>query len=158
MQLVDNVYLPKNIPDDHDLQYKIIQAKLANELESKHSKNWILTQYLNDVPYGTVDGQSAIGVAAASQMFFDKPVKDIDLAQVALLAGLPQAPTTYNPFLHPQLAKRRRTEVLPAMVELRLHHPRQARTANASGLQVEANSAYQTDSAALRLRLRSGSS
>jgi penicillin-binding protein 1A len=146
MQLVDNVYLPTQLREEHDLKYKVVQAKLANELESKHSKDWILTQYLNDVPYGTVDGQSAIGVAAASQMFFDKNVKDIDLAQAALLAGLPQAPTSYNPFLHPQLARQRRTEVLQAMVSSGYITKAQARTAEASGLQLKANSTYQTDS------------
>ncbi|HEY2654744.1 MAG TPA: biosynthetic peptidoglycan transglycosylase, partial [Solirubrobacteraceae bacterium] len=86
MQLVGNVYLPENIADHHDLRYKIVQAKLANELEDKESKMRILTQYLNDVPYGTVGGQSAYGVGAASQMFFNEPVQKLDLAQVALLA------------------------------------------------------------------------
>jgi penicillin-binding protein 1A len=65
MQLITNVYLPTDIEEHHNLKYKIIQAKLANELESTHSKNWILTQYLNDVPYGSVGGQTAIGIAAA---------------------------------------------------------------------------------------------
>ena len=64
-----------------------------------HTKNWILTSYLNDVPYGTVGGQTAYGVEAAAQMFFDKPVWKLTLAQAALLAGLPQAPSEYNPFI-----------------------------------------------------------
>ena len=75
------------------------------------------TNYLNDVPYGTVGGQTAYGVGAASQMFFDKPVSKLSLAQVALLAGLPQAPSEYNPFIaQPGAARQRRNEVLQAMV------------------------------------------
>ncbi|MFZ1997629.1 MAG: transglycosylase domain-containing protein [Solirubrobacteraceae bacterium] len=116
MQLVDNTYLPHRYGANHDLKYKIIQAKLAEQLEAQHSKDWILDNYLNDVPYGTVGGQTAYGVAAASQMFFDKPVQKLSLAQFALLAGLPQAPSDYNPFLHPSDARRRRSEVLRSMV------------------------------------------
>jgi penicillin-binding protein 1A len=93
MQLVRNVYLPYRLADTRSLKRKIIEAKLAEELESKRSKRWILTQYLNDVDYGTVGGQTAIGVGAASQLFFDKPVSKLNLAQAALLAGLPQAPS-----------------------------------------------------------------
>ena len=116
MQLVDNTYLPNTYKDNHDLKYKIVQAKLAEQLEGKHSKNWILTNYLNDVPYGTVGGQTAYGVGAASQMFFDKPVQKLSLDQVALLAGLPQAPSEYNPFIDRRQARHRRAEVLQAMV------------------------------------------
>src|SRR5205807_1535080 len=97
------------------LKYKIVQAKLAEQLEGAHSKNWILNSYLNDVPYGTVGGQTAYGVSAASQMFFDTPVEKLSLPQMALLAGLPQAPSEYNPFLHRTAALRRRAEVLQSM-------------------------------------------
>jgi penicillin-binding protein 1A len=116
MQLVDNTYLPNTYKDNHDLKYKIVQAKLAEQLEGKHSKDWILTNYLNDVPYGTVGGQTAYGVGAASQMFFDKPVNKLSLDQMALLAGLPQAPSEYNPFIDWRQARHRRAEVLQAMV------------------------------------------
>ncbi len=145
MQLVKNVYLPEKIASDRNLRYKIVQAKLANELEDRHSKEWILTQYLNDVPYGTVGGQSAYGVAAASQMFFDQAnLSKLSLAQVALLAGLPQAPTTYNPFLHPAAAKARRSEVLQAMYKSGyITHAEQER-ANADRLELKSNTTYQT--------------
>ena len=79
MQLVDNVYLPRKYQrarQKHDLKYKIVQAKLAEQLEGRHTKNWILDNYLNDVPYGTVRGQTAYGVGAAAQMFFDKPASE----------------------------------------------------------------------------------
>jgi penicillin-binding protein 1A len=142
MQLVDNVYLPNSIRDHHNIRYKIIQAKLANELESRHSKAWILSQYLNDVQYGTLGGQNAIGVGAASQMFFDKPVQKLDLAQYALLAGLPQAPSIYNPFENPAAARRRRSEVLQAMVRSHYITRAQADAAAASPLQVKHNDAF----------------
>jgi penicillin-binding protein 1A len=142
MQLIGNVYLPNRIRQHHDIKYKIVQAKLANELESNHSRDWILTQYLNDVDYGTVGGQSAIGVGAAAHVFFDKPVQRLDLAQTALLAGLPQAPSVYNPFLHPALARQRRADVLRAMVQARYITQEQADAADARPLEVHRNFTY----------------
>jgi penicillin-binding protein 1A len=142
MQLVDNVYLPDHIRAHHDLRYKIIQAKLAEELEQKRSKSWILTQYLNDVDYGTLGGQTAVGVGAASQLYFDKPVRKLDLAQTALLVGLPQAPSQYNPFLAPDLALNRRHQVLQAMVQSRYISQAQADRADAESLQLHRNNAY----------------
>jgi len=144
MQLVNNIYLPNSIKAHHNIKYKIIQAKLANELESNHSKPWILTQYLNDVPYGTVGGQTAYGVGAASRVFFDKPVWKLDLAQFALLAGLPQAPSEYNPFQYPGLARARRREVLQAMATSHYITQRQATATENSPLQVKSTLAYQT--------------
>jgi penicillin-binding protein 1A len=143
MQLVSNVYLPYKLTVHHSLRYKIIQATEANRLEKRHSKNWILDQYLNDVEYGTVGGQQAYGVGAASQMFFDKPVWKLDLAQVALLAGLPQAPSQFNPFDAPGLARSRRNQVLQAMVQSNYITQAQADLAEASRLQVKANNTYQ---------------
>jgi penicillin-binding protein 1A len=142
MQLVNNVYLPNRIKEHHNIQYKIIQAKLANELQSNHSRAWILDQYLNDVDYGTVGGQSAIGVGAAAHMFFDKRVSRLNLAQIALLAGLPQAPSEYNPFNAPGLARHRRMEVLYAMVRSGYITRAEADAANVSPLQVKQNNTY----------------
>jgi penicillin-binding protein 1A len=142
MQLVRNTYEPEKDLKSHNLKYKIIEAKLAEQLEKVHSRAWILDNYLNDVPYGTMFGQNAYGVGAASQMFFNKPVEDLDLAQVALLAGLPQAPSGYNPFLHPTLARQRRTEVLQAMVTSRYISQAQADAANSQPLQVQENDYY----------------
>ncbi|HET8980610.1 MAG TPA: transglycosylase domain-containing protein [Solirubrobacteraceae bacterium] len=137
MQLVDNTYLPNTYRDNHNLQYKIVQAKLAEQLESEHSKNWILTNYLNDVPYGTLGGQTAYGVGAASQLFFDKPVSKLTLAQAALLAGLPQAPSQYNPFIDKAAALHRRAEVLQAMANAHYITQAQADRAAQRKLQVK---------------------
>jgi penicillin-binding protein 1A len=143
MQLVDNVYLPARLKVNHNLKYKIVQAKLAEQLAGMHNKNWILTSYLNDVPYGTVGGQTAYGVGAAARMFFNKPVGKLDLAQMALLAGLPQAPSQYNPFLDRRAAHNRRAQVLNAMVQAHDITQAQADAANREPLQARPDRALQ---------------
>jgi penicillin-binding protein 1A len=122
MQLVRNLYTGERARSGvAGYKRKIREAKLAEELENRHpghvGKEWILTQYLNSVPYGTVGGQTAIGIQAAARIFFDKPAKNLTLRQAALLAGLPQAPSSYNPFLDPQRARVRRNEVLQQMAD-----------------------------------------
>jgi penicillin-binding protein 1A len=134
MQLVRNVYLGG---DQHTIRQKIIEAKLAIEYEKRHDKHSILTSYLNSVPYGTLGGQTAIGVQAASRIFFDKPVSQLNLQQSALLAGLPQAPSQYNPFRDAAVAKRRRNEVLVKMGELHYITPAQASAAESAPLEVK---------------------
>jgi penicillin-binding protein 1A len=113
-QLVRALYIkdPKR-----DFARKIREAKLASELEEKHSKTWVLHNYLNSVPYGTVGGRTAIGVEAAAVTFFNKHAKGLRLYQAALLAGLPQAPSQYNPFRNPAAALERRNEVLRQMLD-----------------------------------------
>ena len=114
-QLVRNLCIPD--PED-DLERKIIEAQLAVEYSKRHSKNEILGQYLNTASYGTVNGSTAVGVQAASRIYFSKPVWKLNLAQSAMLAGLPQAPTDYNPILNPSGARERRDEVLAKMADL----------------------------------------
>ena len=113
-QVVRNLY----ISNEKTYERKLKEAKLAQELEKEHSKRWILNTYLNTVPYGTAGGQSAIGARAAARVYFDKPVQDLTLAEAALLAGLPQAPTDYSPFRSPAAAQARRDWVLGKMAEL----------------------------------------
>jgi penicillin-binding protein 1A len=144
MQLVDNKYMPAKIAAHHNLKYKIIQAKLAQQLENKRSKSWILDNYLSDVPYGTVGGETAIGVGAAAQVFFNKPVWKLSLSELAMVAGLPQAPSQYNPFLHPQLARQRRADVLRAMAASHYITLAQASAAIRKPLGVRATSRYTT--------------
>lgn len=143
MQLVDNLYLDgTRYAEHHDLKYKITQAKLAEQLWKAHTKDWILNSYLNNVPYGTVGGQTAIGVGAAAQMFFNKPVWQLDLAQMATLAGLPQAPSEYNPFLRPSLARTRRNQVLQAMVSAHYIGRAEASQAESEPLGVQPSTQY----------------
>jgi penicillin-binding protein 1C len=93
---------------------KIREVILAIWVEALYPKDKILELYLNQVPYGG----TAWGVEAATERYFGKNVKDLNLAEASLLAGLPQAPTQYSPFgAHPELAKTRQKEVLKRMVD-----------------------------------------
>ena len=142
MQLVRTLYISK----ERTFKRKIREAKLAEELENLHTgrrgKNWILTKYLNSVPYGTVGGQNAVGIQAASRVFFDKTAGRLELHEAALLAGLPQAPTAYNPFLNPERALERRNRVLDAMVGMRAITPQAAADAKEEDLDVKRGDYY----------------
>ena len=114
-QLVRNLYIQN--PED-TIKRKLIEAHLAeSNSRTATTSDWILTAYLNTAPYGTVEGQTAVGAEAAAQTYFSKPAKDLNLTEAALIAGLPQAPSEYNPFLDPKAATERRNEVLRAMEE-----------------------------------------
>lgn len=139
MQLVRNLYIAQ---PKRDFKRKIREAKLASELESEHTKTWILDQYLNTAPYGTVGGQSAMGMQAAAQTFFAKNAKDLDLSECATLAGLPQAPTDYNPFLNPAAAISRRNEVLTKMAQLGYVSRAEAEAAIDTPLRVKRGTRY----------------
>ena len=139
MQLMRNLYLGS---DTHTFKQKVDEAKLAIEYNKHHSKQSILTDYLNSVTYGTVEGRTALGVEAAARIFFDKSPYQLDLQQQALLAGLPQAPSEYNPFLYPQAARQRRNEVLGKMAELHYITHAQAAAAQAAALEVHHGDYY----------------
>ena len=141
MQLVRNLYTP-DTRFDKTLERKIQEAKLADELEQKHSKKWILVQYLNNVPYGTVGGQTAVGIETAARVFYDKRASQLTLPEAALLAGLPQAPTDDNPFNHPEAAKARRNEVLRAMLDQGHITQAQAQAAMQAPLGVKTNNYF----------------
>jgi len=111
-QLVRNLYIRDPAPT---IERKLVEAHLAYEMEEEHSKKWILTAYLNTAPYGTVEGETAVGAEAAAQTYFNKPARELDLTEAALIAGLPQAPSEYNPLLDPRAALERRNQVLEAM-------------------------------------------
>jgi len=130
-QLVRNLYIQH---PEETIERKLVEAHLAYEEEEAHSKQWILTAYLNTAPYGTVEGETAVGAEAAAQTYFGKPAKDLDLTESALIAGLPQAPSEYNPFLDPRAAIGRRNEVLKAMEEQGYVTPSEYRGAVNSGL------------------------
>ncbi len=103
---------------ERTLERKIVEAELALEYAKRHRRREVLGSYLNVASYGTVEGATAVGVGAASRIYFSRPVWKLDLPRVALLAGLPQAPSEYNPILHPRAAKARRDEVLRQMAKL----------------------------------------
>jgi len=139
-QLVRALYLhdPKQ-----DIKRKIREAKLAQELEDEHSKRWILQQYLNTVPYGTVRGRTALGAEAAAQVYFSKSAKDLTLSESAMLAGLPQAPSQYNPFQNPRAALERRNDVLQAMADSGFVSQERATKAMEKGLGLKRSTKYE---------------
>lgn len=97
---------------DQTYSRKIKELALAYELSQTYSKDQIMELYLNKSFYGS----QSYGVDAAAQSYFHISASQLDLAQSAMLAGLPQAPTEYNPVLNPDAARVRQTEVLQAMV------------------------------------------
>jgi penicillin-binding protein 1A len=108
-QLVRNLY----ISNERTVQRKLKEACLATKLDRAWTKHKILTTYLNQVYYGN----QAYGIEAAAQTYFSKPAKELSLKEAALLAGLTQAPSVFNPFTNPKGAVARRGEVLRAMFE-----------------------------------------
>lgn len=90
------------------LSTKLREALVARHLEMKWSKDLILTAYLNHLPYGN----QRTGPAEAARFYFQKPLGDLSLAECALLAGLPQAPSRLDPLKHPDRARARRSVVL----------------------------------------------
>ncbi len=140
-QLVRNLYIDD--PED-TIERKIIEAELAREYENAHSKEEILETYLNTATYGTNDSRTAIGVAAAAEVFFNKNIKDVGLKEAALLAGLPQAPSDYNPFLSEELATQRRNQVLNAMAKEDYITRSKADELGQEGLGLERGDKYET--------------
>ena len=110
-QLARTLLLDESERYERSLRRKLREGLLAWELTQKYPKNKILELYLNQTYYG---GWS-YGVEAAAQTYFGKPAAQLDLAESALLAGLPQAPSAYDPFADPQAALARRSIVLGLM-------------------------------------------
>ena len=100
------------LTSERTIQRKIREAILARRLERKYSKREILTLYLNQVFLG----HGAYGVAAAARIYFDKAIEDLDLGEMALLAGLVRAPSRFSPLTSLDAARTRRDQVLAAMV------------------------------------------
>src|SRR4051812_9368712 len=138
-QLVRNLCIenPKR-----NLERKIVEAQLAVEYSEQHSRREILGSYLNIASYGALEGSTAVGVGAAAKIFFSKPVWKLGLPEAALLAGLPQAPSNYNPLLNPAAAKARRNQVLRQMAKLGYISEERAKRVMTSGLRVNFDEGY----------------
>jgi penicillin-binding protein 1A len=139
MQLMRNLCItdPKR-----NLERKIQEAELALEYEREHSKQDILGKYLNTASYGTINGSTAVGVQAASRIYFSRQVWELSLEQAALLAGLPQAPSDYNPILNPRGALERRNEVLAKMAHLGYISRQRALEGEQRGLDLNLSDTY----------------
>lgn len=108
-QLARNAFLTQ----DRTLKRKIMEAMLAIRIEQYYTKQEILEMYLNQIYFG----QGAYGVQAAAHVYFGKNVQDLDLAQSAMLAGLPQSPNYYSPLTNYKAGKARQAVVLGQMVK-----------------------------------------
>ncbi len=108
-QYVKNAY----VGNERTYTRKLREAVLAWQLEDRWSKDKILTEYLNTIFYG----DNAYGVEAAAETYFHKHIGRVTLAQAALLAALPKAPTQFDPVVDPQGAKQRRDLVLQLMAQ-----------------------------------------
>lgn len=108
-QTVKNIFLS----NDRTMTRKLEELALAVQLERNYSKEEILELYLNTIYFG----HGAYGVGEASRVYFGKEPKDLDLSQCAMLAGLPQAPSAYDPISHPQEGAKRMTTVLALMAQ-----------------------------------------
>ncbi len=111
MQVARNFFLSS----EKTFLRKIKEIILAIRIEFKLSKQQILELYLNKIYFG----HHAYGIAAAAQVYYGKPVDELDLPQIAMLAGLPKAPSAFNPITDPQRALTRRNYVLGRMLKLK---------------------------------------
>jgi len=107
MQVARNFYLS----NERSFKRKINEALLAIKIEHSLNKEQILELYINQIFLG----QRSYGFAAAAQIYFGKPLNKLNLAEIAVLAGLPKAPTNYNPFQYPKRAISRQRQVLANM-------------------------------------------
>ncbi|MFI2859188.1 transglycosylase domain-containing protein [Paenibacillus sp. JSM ZJ436] len=108
-QLARNLYLSH----EKTLERKLKEARYTVQLEMKYSKDDILEMYLNEIYYG----HGAYGIESAARLYFDKSAKELNLAESAMLAGIPKGPTYYSPYNHLENAMNRQKLVLQAMVE-----------------------------------------
>jgi penicillin-binding protein 1A len=131
MQVARNVYLSS----EKTYTRKIYEILLTFKLEHMLTKDQILEIYMNQIFLGN----RAYGFAAASEAYFDKPLKDISIAEAAMLAGLPKAPSAYNPISNPKRARSRQLHVIDRMLENGFITAEQAATASKEELKVKSS-------------------
>lgn len=110
MQVAKNYFLTH----DRTFRRKLTEIFLARHIEENLNKQEILTLYVNKIFLG----KNAYGISAAAQIYYNKQLKDLTIAQMAMLAGLPKAPSTYNPVVNPERALERRNWILGRMLQL----------------------------------------
>ncbi|BDT73345.1 penicillin-binding protein 1A [Comamonadaceae bacterium OS-4] len=129
MQVARNVYLTS----EKTFTRKIYEILLTFKLEHMLSKDQILEIYMNQIFLGN----RAYGFAAASEIYFGKPLKDVSVAEAAMLAGLPKAPSAYNPISNPKRAKIRQGYIIDRMLENGFITEQEAEAAHAEPLVVK---------------------
>lgn len=136
MQVARNVYLSS----EKTYTRKIYEILLTFKLEHMLTKDQILEIYMNQIFLGN----RAYGFAAASEAYFDKPLKDITIAEAAMLAGLPKAPSAYNPIVNPKRAKTRQLHIIARMLENGFITAEQAAAARVEELKVKSSGSNNT--------------
>ena len=131
MQVARNVYLSS----EKTFTRKIYEILLTFKLEHMLTKNQILEIYMNQIFLGN----RAYGFAAASEAYFSKPLKDITVAEAAMLAGLPKAPSAYNPISNPQRARIRQRHIIDRMLENGFINEKEAEAAKNQELKIRNN-------------------
>lgn len=130
MQLARNLF-PQQLPaSETSVRRKVAEIKLAMQMERRFSKRRILELYLNHIYLGS----GSYGVEAAARTYFGKPARQLSYVEAATIAGLPQAPSAYDPRRHPERAERRRNVVLQAMADARVITQAQADEGKAAPL------------------------
>ena len=132
MQVARNVYLTA----EKSYTRKIYEILLTFKLEHLLTKDQILEIYMNQIFLGN----RAYGFAAASEIYFGKPLKDVSVAEAAMLAGLPKAPSAFNPIANPKRARIRQLYIIDRMEENGFITAAQAQTAKKQELKIRSNS------------------
>jgi penicillin-binding protein 1A len=155
MQAARNMFLTL----DKTVRRKLQETFVTYRMEHEFTKQEIFGLYLNVIFFG----QRAYGVAAAAEAFFGKPLDKLDVAEAATIAGVPKAPSSYNPIVNPELATMRRAYVLRRMRELGFIDDATAEAANKEPMQARAHAPlydveapYVAEMARLELRQRFG--
>ncbi|MCD6665119.1 MAG: penicillin-binding protein 1A [Hydrogenophaga sp.] len=136
MQVARNVFLSA----EKSYTRKIYEVLLTFKLEHLLSKEQILEIYMNQIFLG----QRAYGFSAAAQIYFGKPLKDISIAEAAMLAGLPKAPSAYNPITNPKRARIRQLHIIDRMMENGFISAEEARQAKDEPLKLRTASTQRT--------------
>ena len=131
MQLARNIF-PERLSRDKSLVRKLKEIKVARAIEAKYPKEKILELYLNQIALGN----QSFGVETASQRYFGKSARDLNVAEAATLAGLPKAPERYNPRRYPDRAIQRRNTVIEVMRDQGVINDADASLAKAYPLQL----------------------
>ena len=132
MQVARNFYLST----EKTLTRKIYEVLLTWKIESQLTKDQILEAYMNQIFLG----QRAYGFAAAAEIYFGKPLKDVTVAEAAMLAGLPKAPSAYNPIVNPKRATIRQQHIIERMLDNGFITAEQAAAARAEKLRYRTQS------------------
>ena len=129
MQVAKNYYLSP----ERTLKRKLTEVFLARKIEQNLSKEEILTLYVNKIFLG----KNAYGIAAAAKIYYNKNLEDLSIAQMAMIAGLPKAPSKYNPVANPERALERRNWILGRMLQLGYINQEQYQTAIAEPINLD---------------------